>query len=61
MSKGRKMCKYKSLSYVGLFDRMSGNQTITCTNGDLSDLWFQKVNKDTKYCSARLCPHYVSK
>ena len=60
MSKGKKMCSFKTFKRVGLFGQW-GNQTVLCSNPELTDEHAEKVKKDLKYCSARLCPYYKSK
>jgi hypothetical protein len=60
MGQGRKMCKYKSFERRGLFAQWN-NQTIVCSNPNITPEQVERVKKDLKYCSARLCPCYVSR
>ena len=55
MSKGRKMCKYKSVT-----GRLFGIN-INCSNPDITQEQTERVKQNAKYCCARLCPCYVSK
>lgn len=61
MAKGKKMCKYKSFEYIGLLGYLNGRQTIICHNPNLTESEAERIKKDAKYCSRRLCQHYKSR
>jgi hypothetical protein len=59
--KGKKMCKYKSFKFVGLFGLMSGKPTIICDNKKVTEEWVEKVKQNTNNCCRRICPFYESR